>query len=178
MVDLQSFKPSTMFTSDHSQRLAVNESYRNSTSFCLPERLRITEILHSAINEALLIYRDRLSQLNTIFDRYPVPGGWKVRCHREAIQLIRYLPGQKYDFHHDASDEFVRKEYRRTISVIVYLTDEFSGGATEFTHRSFRPAKGEALIFPSCWTHPHCAQPVTSGEKIVAVTWYYSDLQR
>ena len=35
------------------------------------------------------------------------------------------------------------------------------------------PKPGYALIFPSNWCYPHAGEPVESGIKRVAVTWYY-----
>ena len=74
--------------------------------------------------------------------------------------------------HHDTAD-LRRQEYYRTISIILYLNNDFEGGNTVFSHKKYKPLPGQALIFPSNWCYPHAGEPVTSGKKRVAVTWYY-----
>ena len=60
-------------------------------------------------------------------------------------------------------------------TLIIPLNDDFEGGGTAFTHKTFKPKKGEAIIFPSNWCYLHQGNPVTSGTKRVIVTWYYVD---
>jgi prolyl 4-hydroxylase len=154
----------------------VEDNMRSSASIALQNDSQEANIIHECMNQALVLYRQRLMALNNIFAAFPIPGGYNVRSFREPIQIIRYKAGQKYNFHHDTPDENWKKEYGRTISIIVYLTDKFEGGGTEFVGATFKPNKGEALVFPAGWTHPHKGQEVTSGEKIIAVSWYYSEL--
>ena len=66
--------------------------------------------------------------------------------------------------------------YHRATSIVLYLKDDFEGGATKFKmlpKKDFRPKAGRALFFPSNWCFTHCSTPVISGKKRVAVTWYY-----
>ena len=105
-----------------------------------------------------------------------MPGGYNTYSWREGIQVLQYKKNQEYKFHHDVADHKERKEFYRTISVIVYLTDDFKGGGTLFPHTLFKPKPGYALIFPSNWCYPHAGEPVTEGIKRVAVTWYYVEL--
>jgi hypothetical protein len=176
-VDSSAFSTSPMLQRGAPSGLTVNTTYRSSTSHLLDESSNAARILHDGMNRSLLVYKDRLCRLNQIFDGYPIPGGHGVRSRRESIQILRYEPGQFYVFHHDASEDTRRYESRRTLAIIVYLTDSFEGGSTEFLSGQYRPAKGEALIFPAVWTHPHKGQEVTSGTKFTAVSWYYSELR-
>ena len=112
-------------------------------------------------------------EIHTTFDGYPVPGGFKTTSFRELIQVLEYEKNQKYSWHIDASSQPSAKEYHRNISIILYLSDNFKGGWTKFTHKKFKPPVGHALIFPSNWCFPHTGTMVTSGIKRVAVTWYY-----
>ena len=82
---------------------------------------------------------------------------------------------QEYKFHYDEAANSNLKEYHRKISVIVYLTDKFTGGHTAFPHCKYRPEPGYALIFPSNWCYPHAGKPVLEGKKRIAVTWYYAN---
>jgi hypothetical protein len=74
----------------------------------------------------------------------------------------RYEAGGHFHAHVDALPDLHR--YRRH-SVVCYLNDDFTDGGTSFPTlgMTFKPAAGQALIFPSHYLHR--ATPVTSGRK-------------
>ena len=51
---------------------------------------------------------------------------------------------------------------------MIYLNDDFEGGATRFMQAAVKPVKGTALVF----AHPlsHQGDPVTAGRKYVVRT--------
>ena len=173
LVDTLEFEKSTVFSRDRNDNPKSNDSIRTSTGSFLDENHEITLNFHNKINEGLLEYKRRVEKVQDIFSYYPVPGGYDTHSWRESIQVLQYEKNQEYKFHHDTADHKEKIEFYRTISVIVYLTDDFKGGGTAFTHTSFKPEPGYALIFPSNWCFPHAGEPVTEGIKRVAVTWYY-----
>lgn len=170
-IDTLSFQVNTVFDSDGKSK--IDTSVRSSLQYTLDENHEATNLLHQRINESLLVYKEKIIQLNEMFQYYPVPGGYGTTSYREAIQILEYSPGQEYKFHHDISNDPNSKEYHRQISVILYLNDDFEGGGTEFINQAYKPSPGYGLIFPSNWCFPHSGQKVLSGKKRVAVTWYY-----
>lgn len=95
----------------------------------------------------------------------------------EPTTVLRYTPGQQYCLHHDC---LPGEANQRVVTVIVYLNDDFEGGATVFEAlgRAFRPAAGDALVFSN--TGPdgrpdqrsrHAGLPVERGEKWIATRW-------
>ena len=174
-IDTLTFHPNTVF--GEGQKAAANTEVRSSTGCTLNEDSYLTKNLHLKMNSALDEYKDRVSKINDIFKLYPVIGGYDTKSWREGIQILDYIENQKYDFHHDVADDRERQEFHRTISIVLYLTNDFEGGRTLFTHKEFKPLPGHALIFPSNWCFPHCGETVTSGKKRVAVTWYYVERQ-
>lgn len=165
------YQPTTVFGMSGCE---VNDQIRTNTRICLTDDSRPAQIMHEGMNKALLTYRAQIEHINSQFATHPVPGSYRTNCYREGIQVLRYQPGEFYKWHTDAATDHTSVEYHRTISVVLYLTDDFEGGRTEFPHRSYKPKAGQALIFPSNWCFPHQAQPIISGEKIAAVTWYSS----
>jgi hypothetical protein len=165
------FQKTTVFDSAGKSR--IDTSIRSSLGATMDENHKATQILHQRINESLLTYKEEITKINSIFEYYPVPGGYETTSNREAIQVLEYHPNQEYKFHHDISNDPNSKEYHRQISVVVYLNDDFEGGGTEFPHKTFKPPTGYGLFFPSNWCFPHSGQKVLSGKKRVAVTWYY-----
>jgi len=148
-------------------------SVRSSKGFHLGEENSFTNMLGQAINKALLEYRGRLCKAHPALINNLAPGATGTRSHRESIQILEYTPGQEYRYHFDMNWDRKEETYFRTVSVVLYLNSEFEGGGTEFHDGVYKPNPGEALIFPSHWSFPHCGQLVTSGLKRVAVTWYY-----
>jgi prolyl 4-hydroxylase len=107
----------------------------------------------------------------------------------EDLQVVRYLPNQYYNEHHDAccdnNDkclEFVRKSGQRVLTVLIYLNNEFEDGNTYFKNLNLKvkPPTGDAIAFfplakgtNKC--HPlalHAGMPVSSGTKWVANLWF------
>ena len=175
-VDSLEFKKNTVFGEDSSDG-RTNIDLRSSTGCTLYDNHPVTENLHGKMNSALLEYKARLEKIHDIFSYHPVPGGFDTTSHREGVQVLDYVEGQKYNYHHDVADNIKRKEYFRTISIIIYLTNDFEGGRTLFPHKAYKPEIGHALIFPSNWCFPHSGEEVSKGKKRVAVTWYYVEKQ-
>ena len=169
-IDTLNFQPNTVFGDNGGNSITPD---RTSSGTSLNDDDKIVTNFHNKINNGLNEYKRRLLKIHNNFNYYPVPGGISTKSWREGIQVLQYKRSQEYKFHHDVANDRELKEYHRQISVIVYLTDGFVGGGTSFTHTTYKPKPGYALIFPSNWCYPHAGQPVESGIKRVAVTWYY-----
>lgn len=95
----------------------------------------------------------------------------------EAVQVLRYQPGQQYHTHFD----FVRtSENQRVLTALVYLNEDFEGGETCFvkTGLQVKGRKGDAIVFrnttPDRKVDPmseHAGLPVTRGTKYLASRW-------
>ena len=95
----------------------------------------------------------------------------------EPLQLLQYQRGDEYRPHLDALPD---EQNQRVMTVIVYLSDEYDGGETQFLRIgfSFKGQKGDALLFantlPNGQPDPlslHCGTPVKSGTKSIATRW-------
>ncbi len=95
----------------------------------------------------------------------------------ETLQLLRYSTGQEYRLHLDAVPGLANQ---RIMTVLVYLNDDYDGGATSFPDLGIdhRGGIGDALIFantlPDGRPDPatrHMGSPVTRGTKFVASRW-------
>ena len=94
----------------------------------------------------------------------------------------RYLPGMEYGGHID--DPVMGApgaRFRSDISISVFLNapDEYEGGelciGAGNERQAWKLRAGSALLYPS--TSYHAVQPVTSGERLVAVTWVQSHVR-
>ena len=99
----------------------------------------------------------------------------------EPLQLLRYGPGGEFKPHHDAEKEGGNQ---RILTALVYLSDDYEGGETQFTRTgfSFRGRKADILLFsnvrPDGRPDPlaeHAGLPVRRGTKLVASRWIWRD---
>jgi hypothetical protein len=92
--------------------------------------------------------------------------------------LMRYECGGYYKPHAD-SEMFDtktgvwKKILDRDYSLLLYLNSEYEGGELHFEHFNFtyRPQKGDLLVFPSHHLYLHEAKMVKSGFRYVIVSW-------
>ena len=108
--------------------------------------------------------------------------------HCEPLQVVQYEPGGYYNDHHDSCcddnpkcTDFVQNGGQRILTVLIYLNDEFTGGATRFSkiEKDVKPGKYGAIIFKpleedSNKCHPlalHRGTPVKSGIKYICNIW-------
>ena len=93
-------------------------------------------------------------------------------------KLSRYDHQQHYSWHCDASISWrnpMNSDWRRIISSITYLNDDYEGGETEYLYykKRIKPEKGKLLIWPAGMTHCHRGGLVLSGTKYIATGWFY-----
>ena len=107
--------------------------------------------------------------------------------HAEPAQVVRYLPGQRYNKHHDyfdpSADSFLEKTKiggQRLTTTLVYLKEPETGGRTYFPKipKGFDPKVGDALLWwnvtDSGKEDPmtlHAGEPVVVGEKWALNLW-------
>lgn len=133
------------------------------------------------INKANPLVEQLFEKVSEMFD-IPVENA-------EDLQVVRYLPNQYYNEHHDACcdnspqcENFVKRGGQRKLTVLVYLNNDFGDGYTYFknTNMKVKPSVGDAVVFyplaeNSSKCHPkalHAGMPVSSGEKWVANIWF------
>lgn len=71
-------------------------------------------------------------------------------------------------------DSFGPLAETRLLALILYLNDVDEGGETEFHHQARRvqPRTGEAILFPTAWTHMHRGAIPLSGDKYVISSFF------
>lgn len=95
----------------------------------------------------------------------------------EPMQVLAYGPGQQYRLH---SDALASVDNQRIQTFLVYLTEDFDGGATYFPHGdlALRPSRGDAICFSNVTADMrpaanarHAGLPVMRGRKLILSKW-------
>ena len=93
----------------------------------------------------------------------------------EKPQFLVYREG---DFFQKHMDRDRNDKYRRAVSTILFINDDYNGGALKFyggvenklLELTLPPQQGMLVGFRADWIHE--VQPVTNGERYTVVSWY------
>lgn len=87
----------------------------------------------------------------------------------EGWIILKYGESDKFDWHIDAG-----RRYPRNVSATIYFNEDYEGGEIEYKHFgiSYKPKKGDLILFGSDFTYMHRVVPVRSGLRYAAVNWY------
>lgn len=134
-------------------------------------------------NEELASDANEINQLNNIvmgsLVQHPMYQSGALPTRVAVPFYARYKAGKQYGDHVD--DPVMGppgQRYRSDVSITVFLNEpeEYQGGEltirTAFGDRQVKLKAGDAVMYPSASLH-HVAE-VTSGERLVAVTWLQS----
>jgi hypothetical protein len=149
----------------------VNDSEGALTTFNNEERVTLRVDLGS--KQAVID-----GWVSNIFHKILAPKIKKKIREYTPPDLMCYQPGGHYIAHADSeifdkdAGEW-KKVLDRDYSLLLYLNDDFDGGAVYFHHFDFtyQPKKGDLLIFPANNTYLHEAREVTEGRRYVVVSW-------
>jgi hypothetical protein len=111
--------------------------------------------LHSGVSTVML----------SLAAQFPALQVSPLRCTGYKIQHYRQNEGH-FKWHFDA---FGPGGWDRQLAVIVYLNSVAAGGETCFQRQNLKiqPVAGDAVFFPTFWTHLHCGDIPVSEDKYV-----------
>lgn len=114
------------------------------------------------------IYNQVANPIKTALGHYGMMFNVNMQ-YMEAINFVRYTPGQHFNVHTDHGFSYIC-----TVSNVTYINDDYEGGELWFPYLdlTFTPKAGDSIFFPSTYLFAHASKPVTSGTKYSAVTMF------
>jgi hypothetical protein len=103
--------------------------------------------------------------LQQIVAQVPALQLWPVWWTGYKIQHYRKNEGY-FKWHFDAIGPGT---WERQLAMVIYLNSVEDGGETSFHRQDIevKPIVGDAVIFPTFWTHAHCGQIPRSEDKYI-----------
>ncbi|MEE4175673.1 MAG: 2OG-Fe(II) oxygenase [Xanthomonadales bacterium] len=157
------------------------------------ERLKVVDVAASTAERTIRKLDDRrVTERVNLGEAEPELEALVRRAYREAVipslgrplawferpQMLRYGPGGFYQRHADSHNYSVehnawRKDLDRDVSLLIYLNDDYEGGALTFTALDYvlQPRGGMLVWFPSDQRFQHQAEPVSAGCRLAVVSW-------
>ncbi len=101
----------------------------------------------------------------SIAAQFPSLQVWPLRCSGYKIQHYKKNEGH-FKWHFDALGPGA---WDRQLAVVIYLNSVEAGGETCFYRQNLKvkPVAGDAVLFPTFWTHMHCGEVPRSEDKYI-----------
>ena len=112
-------------------------------------------------------YKNQYPSVNDLVNPWSIFPEYKIQ---------RYKPKEGYFLLHCENGGPERNEepvLRRFLAWMIYLNDVKDGGYTEFPDqkRKFQPRRGDVLIWPAYFTHPHRGITSKTETKYIVTGW-------
>jgi len=149
------FKLDNLFVYDD-----VDKNVRNVLGYSLAPSVDPFKKIKNEIDRLIIYYRAKFPFIVT-----------NNLCQ---VDLLKYQPGGKYEYH---IDDYTY--YSRSISIIINLNDEYEGGDLVFSDQKkletkrCKLKKGSIVFFPSNFMYPHKIEPITKGTRYSLVGWIH-----
>ncbi len=145
----------------------TNDPVKVSTDLGIPATgvwLSGHDELHRAVSQVVL----------SIAAQFPSLQVWPLRTTGYKIQHYPKDVGY-FHWHFDALGPGA---WERQLALVLFLNSVAEGGATCFHRQNlkFKPVAGDALFFPTFWTHMHCGEVPRSDDKYIVSSFVCFDI--
>jgi hypothetical protein len=135
----------------------TNSNLHISADFDVEKLTELENLYNDIVFTGLKSYKEMFSIVEDVYNP-------------ENFQLLKYEVGQYFHSHYDSYPAV-----NRSISVLIYLNDDYEGGEIEFVNFDIKikPKAGTLIMFPSNYPYRHIAHPVISGTKYAVSTFLH-----
>jgi len=136
--------------------------------------LSMKELIKNGVTGSTRIDELIFNRINAILNSFILIRPDFRGVHDDGYTLRRIHGGTKrhIDGVHSKTGGFTK--FVRALSLIIILNDDYDGGIFNFPSQNLKlkVKKGEAIMFPPYWTHPHSVTSVGKGQARYAInTW-------
>lgn len=126
----------------------------------------IDNILYKKLHDHLTSYLNKINKkCITILMSDMVDSGFNIQ---------KYTKNEGFYQYHNDSGYSINLKKSRFLTYLFYLNNVDEGGETEFFGSyKVKPETGKLIIFPACWTYPHCGLQPVSHDKYIVTGWIY-----
>lgn len=160
----------------------IDKNVKDTTDYTINPNNKKWNKIHSFLNKELTnnikSYVKNLNKNNCInnseqltsYIEYNYFINYKLFYNSFMIQKYNKNSG-RYIYHNDFIVDFSNKSHR-VITYLWYLNDVTEGGETVIEDNiKITPRAGKLLLFPACWTYPHCGKIPVSDNKYILTGW-------
>jgi len=110
----------------------------------------------------------------SIASQFPSLQVWPLRCTGYKIQHYKKNEGH-FKWHFDALGPGA---WDRQLAMVIFLNSVAEGGETCFHRQNLkvRTVAGDAVFFPTFWTHMHCGEIPKSEDKYIVSSFVCFDI--
>jgi len=147
------------------------KEFNNKLIFDVFDNNNICKLLLKEIEKNVKNYTRHLNKNNVI----NLANFSELKLEKMIIHMYH-----KNEIINEYKDEDVDNNTSKVISKLIflwYLNDVEEGGETEFWQGEYKikPEVGKMVIFPACWTFPHCEKIPLSCDKYILTGSLFSD---
>jgi hypothetical protein len=164
----------------------IHPNVKDTIDFVIPSNCekwyKINKCLLKVLTQNIDEYIDIISNCENYRDTVQKSKYSFTPIHKNNVifynfMLQRYTKNQGRYIYHDDSRINVKKSEYRIITYLWYLNDVEEGGETVFWNdHKIKPEKGKLILFPACWTFPHCGRMPISSNKYIITGWIYQKI--
>ncbi len=143
----------------------VDSSQKISTEILLSFRnSEVSSIFGEFLKEVVDVYKKQYPFIDEGVDSWNIDDVFKIQ---------KYNPHEGYFALHCENTGHLEPS-KRILAWMIYLNDVTDGGHTEFPsqNRKFQPRRGDILLWPAYFTHPHKGITSKSQTKYIITGWY------
>ena len=124
----------------------------------------VSSIFVEVLKEALNDYKKQYPFIDKGLSPWTVDPFFKVQ---------KYNPNEGFFVLH-CENTSPLEDSKRILAWMIYLNDVTDGGHTEFPsqNKKFQPRRGDILLWPAYFTHPHRGITSKSQTKYIITGWY------
>jgi hypothetical protein len=169
-------------------RNGVDKDIKDTTDYVINSEdkkwSKIHSFLKTELNNNLKSYFKNLNKNDCINNTEQLSSNIEYNYFSELALFFNTFMIQKYNkncgryiYHNDSHIDFSNKS-NRIITYLWYLNDVKEGGQTVIEDNiKIIPRTGKLLLFPACWTYPHCGKIPISDNKYILTGWIYAKVE-